>query len=153
MNYMTFLLMTVGVLATGAYELTEWIVRRKGKIAGEAMHKKIILPGLLICLILAIQCRSNLKLSTSWVSMEYIRSGQASDYKQQMELQTKLLTEEGLEDVVVPFVNDVQGPLMQMPVTENPEAWTNTVTREFYGKKSVVAIPREEWQELYGEGK
>ena len=70
-----------------------------------------------------------------------------------MELQTKLLTEEGLEDVVVPFVNDVQGPLMQMPVTENPEAWTNTVTREFYGKKSVVAIPREEWQELYGEGK
>lgn len=153
MNYMTFLLMTVGVLATGAYELTEWIVRRKGKIAGEAMHKKIVLPGLLICLILAFQCRSNLKLSTSWVSMEYIRSGQASDYKQQMELQTKLLTEEGLEDVVVPFVNDVQGPLMQMPITENPEAWTNTVTRKFYGKKSVVAIPREEWQELYGEGK
>ena len=85
--------------------------------------------------------------------MEYIRSGQASDYKQQMELQTKLLTEEGLEDVVVPFVNDVQGPLMQMPVTENPQAWTNTVTRDFYGKNSVVAIPREEWQELYGEGK
>ena len=69
-----------------------------------------------------------------------------------MELQTKLLTEEGLEDVVVPFVNDVQGPLMQMPVTENPQAWTNTVTRDFYGKNSVVAIPREEWQELYGEG-
>ena len=85
--------------------------------------------------------------------MEYITSGQASDYKQQMELQTKLLTNEELEDVVVPFVNDVQGPLMQMPVTENPQAWTNTVTREFYGKNSVVAIPREEWQELYGEGK
>ena len=85
--------------------------------------------------------------------MEYITSGQASDYKQQMELQTKLLTDEELEDVVVPFVNDVQGPLMQMPVTENPQAWTNTVTRDFYGKNSVVAIPREEWQELYGEGK
>lgn len=156
MNYMTFLLMAAGVLATSAYELTDRIagrvVGREETVEG-AMHKKIVLPGLIVCLILAIQCRSNLKLSTSWVSMEYITSGQASDYKQQMELQTKLLTNEELEDVVVPFVNDVQGPLMQMPVTENPQAWTNTVTREFYGKNSVVAIPREEWQELYGEGK
>ena len=40
---------------------------------------------------------------------------------------------------------------MHMPVTENPEAWTNTVTREFYGKKSVKAIPRVEWMELYGK--
>ena len=83
--------------------------------------------------------------------MEYIRSGQASDYKEQMDLQTKLLEDENTEDVVLPFINDVQGPLMHMPVTDNPEAWTNTVTREFYGKNSVVAMERPKWMELYGE--
>ena len=51
-----------------------------------------------------------------------------------MDLQTSLMEREGIEDVVVPFINDVQGPLMQMPVTDNPDAWSNQVTARFYGK-------------------
>lgn len=141
MNYWTFLLTITGVLAVIA-----------DKLAGKK-DRKVVLPGLLICLILVVLCRSNIKICTSWASMEYIRSGQAADYKQQMDLQTELLTDEDTKDVVVPFINDVQGPLMQMPVTANPQEWTNTVTAAFYGKNSVVAIPREEWLELYGEGK
>ena len=79
------------------------------------------------------------------------RSGQAADYRKQMDLQTDLLLDETVSEVVVPFINDEQGPLMHMPVTGDPQAWTNTVTRKFYGKESLVAIPREEWMELYGK--
>ena len=68
-----------------------------------------------------------------------------------MDLQTKLMEYAGTEDVVLPFINDVQGPLMHMPVTANPDAWTNKVTREFYGKNSVVAMERPAWMEIYGE--
>ena len=155
MNYMTFLLMMTGILAILANAIVSLQKDRteKAESLEEAIHKAVVLPGLLVCLVLAVLCRSNVKSSTSWISMEYIRSGQAADYKQQMDLQTALLTDDETEDVVVPFINDVQGPLMQMPVTDNPQEWTNTVTREFYGKKSVIAIPREEWLELYGEGK
>ena len=155
MNYMTFLLMMTGILAILANAIVSLQKDRteKAESLEEAIHKAVVLPGLLVCLVLVVLCRSNVKSSTSWISMEYIRSGQAADYKQQMDLQTALLTDDETEDVVVPFINDVQGPLMQMPVTDNPQEWTNTVTREFYGKKSVIAIPREEWLELYGEGK
>ena len=52
-----------------------------------------------------------------------------------------------VKDVVLPSINDWQGPLMHMPVTDNPEAWTNQKVKEFFGKQSVVAVPREEWQE------
>lgn len=141
MNYMTFLLTGAGMLAILADALAGKMKRAE----------KIMLPGLVFCLVLLVLCRSNLKTSTTWVSMEYILSGQAADYKEQMELQTRLLTDEETKDVVVPFINDVQGPLMQMPVTGDPAGWTNTVTAGFYGKNSVVAIPREEWLERYGD--
>lgn len=81
--------------------------------------------------------------------MTYITSGQASDYKWQMDLQTSLL-ETDETDVVLPFINDDQGPLMQMPVTGDADAYTNYTTADFYQKNSVIAIPRTEWKELYG---
>lgn len=65
--------------------------------------------------------------------------------------QTRLLLDESTENVVLPFINDVQGPLMHMPVIEDTEAFTNSVTSHFYGKNSVVAIPRSEWDEKYGK--
>lgn len=154
MNYLIFLLMGLGLLAVLANSIVGTYKRRKADSSdalNEAIHKAVVLPGLFICLFLMFLCRSNIKSSTSWISMEYIRSGQATDYKEQMDLQTKLLEDENTEDVVLPFINDVQGPLMHMPVTDNPEAWTNTVTREFYGKNSVVAMERPKWMELYGE--
>ena len=61
-----------------------------------------------------------------------------------------LLEKKGVEDVVVPFINDVQGPLMHMPVTGDADRWINRVTADFYRKDSVVAIERPKWEELYG---
>ena len=40
---------------------------------------------------------------------------------------------------------------MHMPVTPNKNAWSNSVTSQFYGKRSVVAIERPVWESLYLE--
>ena len=107
--------------------------------------------GIVLSLVMIILFRSNIKTSTSFVSLFYIVSGQAKDYKDQMDLQTKLMEDENVKDVVLPGINDVQGPLMHMPVTDDPTAWSNMVTAQFYGKRSAAAIERSEWIKLYGE--
>ena len=98
-------------------------------------------------LVILIIGRSNIKDTTDYMCLEYIMTGQARDYKEQMEQFTQLLTDDTVEEVVLPSINDWQGPLMHMPVTEDPEAWTNQTVKEFFGKKSVVSIPRKEWEE------
>lgn len=151
-NYQVFLLMMLGILTVLADKTAGALEKiKKGQDAAGWTHGRIVLPGLFICLILLWPCRGSAKHSTSYQSLIYITSGQAADYKEQMDLQTRLLMDDTVSDVVVPFINDDQGPLMHMPVTADPEAWTNTVTRRFYGKKSLKAIPRQEWMELYGK--
>ena len=144
MNYQMFLLCASGTLLI----ISQYIaVKCHAFIA--RFQSRILVIGFVVCQVLLVIGRSNIKASTLWVSMEYITSGQAVDYKLQMDLQTELLTDENTADVVLPFINDVQGPLMHMPVTADPDAWTNTVTKRFYGKNSVVAMPRSEWEKLY----
>lgn len=115
------------------------------------VYDAILLAGLLLACFGVLICRHDIKKSTDYVCYEYIATGQAADYKEQMKLQTELLLSDEL-DVVLPGINDWQGPLMHMPVTEDASAWTNHVTADFYGKNSVVAIPRAEWIEIYGQG-
>lgn len=147
-NYQVFLLTFSGILLIAAKKLAD-----KSRLSYREFNIKLLLPGIFFCFITSAVCRSNMKESTLWVCLTYITSGQASEYKEQMELQTRLLMDENARDVVIPFVNDVQGPLMQMPVTDDPDAWTNVVTAQFYGKNSVKAMSRLKWQELYGNEK
>ena len=37
-------------------------------------------------------------------------------------------------------------------ITEDADSWINLFYEKYYGVDSVIAIPREEWEELYGEG-
>ncbi len=94
--------------------------------------------------------RGDIKRTAAFLCVDYIRSGQAADFKDQMEFQLSVLLDDTVKDVVLPAVNDAQGPLMHMPLTEDPEAWTNSITKMFYGKNSVVAVPREIWNEMQG---
>lgn len=143
MNYQVFLLMASGELLIIAQQLL-----LKYPIYTQRFYNKIIYGGMFLCFCLLIMGRSNVKTSTLWICMEYIVSGQAMDYKEQMDLQTSLLSDKDTKNVVIPGINDVQGPLMHMPVTGDPDAWTNTVTKNFYGKRSVIAIPRTEWEAI-----
>lgn len=149
-NFQVFMLTAAGILLI----IAEKISKRIKKIWQEKTEKNVLrmigLPVTVFCVLLLFIGRSNIKECTSYVSLMYITSGQAKDYKEQMDLQTRLMEDEDEEDVVIPGINDVQGPLMHMPVTDDKDAWTNTVTAAFYGKRSVVAMERPAWTEMYG---
>lgn len=147
MNFQVFLLTASGILLILANVLSGRIKAKWQEDTDSKTLKMIAVPGIVLCLLLAFFCRSNIKTSTSYVSLIYIVSGQAADYKEQMDLQTRLMEEEGVEDVVVPFINDVQGPLMHMPVTKDSTSFTSWATAQFYGKNSVIAIERPKWIE------
>ena len=149
MNYQCFLLMSMAVLLVLAEFLADYLVCSRNLSSG-FIHRTLVIPGFMVCLFIVVICRGNIKDSTSWKCMEYITSGQAADYKWQMDLQTRLL-ETDEKDVVLPFINDDQGPLMQMPVTDDPESYTSSTTARFYQKNSVIAMPRTEWEERYGK--
>jgi len=149
MNYQCFLLMSMTVFLVLAELLAEYLVYQK-HLSSEYIHKVAVIPGFLLCAFAIIVCRGTIRNSTSWKCMEYITSGQAADYKWQMDLQTSLL-ETDEKDIVLPFINDDQGPLMQMPVTDDPDSYTSSTTARFYQKNSVTAMPRTEWEERYGK--
>lgn len=150
-NYQVFLLAASGILFMIASRLTEVMKKVWKENTGRKVLQTVVVPGMLCCLVLIFFGRSYVKTSTSYVSLVYATSGQAMDYKNQMDLQTRLMEDEDTEDVVIPGINDVQGPLMHMPVTDDKEAWTNTVTARFYGKHSVVSMERPVWIEMYGD--
>lgn len=150
-NFQVFLLAASGILLIIAEKASKKMKSVWREKTGTNVLRVIVLPGIVLCMLLAFICRSNIKESTSYVSLIYITSGQARDYREQMNLQTRLMEDENTRDVVTPEINDVQGPLMHMPITGDEKAWTNTVTAGFYGKHSVVAIERTAWLEMYGE--
>jgi hypothetical protein len=142
MNFQVFLLTASGLMTI----IAQRIVLKLGQSANGRIIKYFYIAGLVVSIFILLIGRSNIKTSTMWICMDYIISGQAADYKEQMDLQTQLLTDDEVDDVILPSINDQQGPLMHMPVTENPDAWTNTVVKNFYKKNSVISIPREEWE-------
>lgn len=123
-----------------------WIAEHRGGKRGNKKTENWLHAGIFAAaLMLVLASRSDLKNSTDYVCLQYIRSGQAADYRAQMEQFTQILTDENVKDAVLPMINNEQGPLMHMPLTENPEAWTNQTVKNFFRKNSVVAIPRDEW--------
>lgn len=87
-------------------------------------------------------CRSTVRDTTFFLCTDYIISGQADDYKAQMEERQEILLDETVVEAELPAMNQDQGPLMHMEVTEDPESWTNRVVRDFYRKSSVVEVER-----------
>lgn len=107
--------------------------------------KKAVCGGLLmLALFLILVEKGTLKSSTSYQCYDYIVSGQADDYKAQMEERLSLLRNPELKNVELPAMNSDQGPLMHMEVMEDPNEWTNTVVKQFFGKESVIEVLRSE---------
>ena len=84
--------------------------------------------------------RSTIKSTTDFVTIEYLRSGQADDYRKQMDEFTSIMTDPSVTDAKVHASNNEQGPLMHMPITDDPDKYTNSVAARFFGKKSVIVI-------------
>jgi hypothetical protein len=89
--------------------------------------------------------------SLDYTCINYIRSGQMADFELQMQERLAILEDTSISDAVVPEMNPEQGPLMHMALLSDPNAYTNKNTELFYGKTSVIAIPREEYLRIYGK--
>lgn len=112
---------------------------------------RYLMPIIFAFAVLAIMFfgRHGVKQYTDYVCLDYYLSGQAHDYKEQMALQRYLMEEDGVDDVVVPEINDYQGPLMHMPIVSDQGNVDNLMTKSFYGKNSCRSLPREQWMEEY----
>lgn len=148
-NYLVFLLTAAFILLMAADGFVTLLKNRKEDSAAKKILWGVVAAGLLVCAAFGLLKRSNIKSCTSYVTLVYITSGQAADFREQMDLQTKLLEDDTVADPVIPGINDEQGPLMHMPVTSDKDAYTNQVTGSFYGKHSVVSIDRWTWMERY----
>lgn len=111
------------------------MVRKKLRIAAVAV-------GVLAFMGILFLCRSTVRETTFFICTKYILSGQADDYKAQMEERQAILLDDSIRDAQLPAMNSEQGPFMHMEVLKDPNGWTNTVVRDFYRKDSVVEIDR-----------
>ena len=101
--------------------------------------ESILVIGGIITLLLVFACRGNIKQTLFYESIEYIARGEAMDYKRQMDSQLSVLLDDTIKEAHLCPTNPEQGPLMHMPVIDNPEAFTNRVVAQFYGKDYVIA--------------
>lgn len=118
-----------------------WMAHKSEKVLDVGkLEKGMILWGavFLFCCFMVWNHKGTIKDTTIFNCYIYLSSGQAQDYRQQMEECKKVLLDDSLKEVYLPPINDDQGPLMHMPVTADAEAFTNRVVCEFYRKKSVL---------------
>lgn len=94
------------------------------------------------CILIAGINKGTLKQTTFYNCLTFLVSGQAADYKMQMEERLAVLLDDTQKDIRLPEMNSEQGPFMHMEIMEDPAAWTNTVMCEFYRKDRVVRIGR-----------
>ena len=100
-------------------------------------------PLMLLCVIWVFLHKGTLKDTTFYECYDFIATGQAADYKAQMDERLKLLLDPSLKEVELPAMNSEQGPFMHMEVLKDPDGWTNTVVAQFFGKDRVVEVPRK----------
>ena len=149
--YFVFILVYVlGVVYLTCY--IKLVVVNKGWRAGkqnsaEKIRFSVILGEILFCIVFGKHLIGNM---TDYICIDFIRSGQLQDFEYQMQERLEILHNPEIDNVVLPEMNDEQGPFMHMALLADPDAYTNKATARFYGKESVIAIPRTEYYELYG---
>lgn len=138
-EYFTFLLtVTASILYCEG-----WIhqkINKSEEDTGKNYRLKILFPSIFILGIIVVWNRSWLSNSTDMQVYEYIVSGQADDFKEQIDSQMEILLDDSIKEAYLCPINDEQGPLLHMPITGNENDFTNRVVRDFYGKDKVVMV-------------
>ncbi len=141
MQYFTFILAgAASIIYTEGWLINYLRDRGKGKFCLEEKCFRIciMLPGICVLGIIVILFRGMLSDSVFNRSLEYVTSGQADDFKRQIRSQMEILLDDTVKEAYLCPINHDQGPLMHMPVTEDPSAFTNQVVAGFYGKDMVI---------------
>lgn len=140
-EYLTFVLCSVMIIGYTEGWLIQKI-KRAGELKGTGEREQhILLPYMAVLMIMLVICRGDIKEMLFFESMEYIVSGQAADFKRQIDSQMEILLDDSVKEAYLCPINPEQGPLMHMPVTEDPEAFTNWAVKKFYGKEKVIMSP------------
>lgn len=138
MEFWTFILTSVLVIGYTEGWILTFLRKRLHLKDTEWCHLHVLLPYVVFFLLAIIVWKSELKETLFYESVEYIASGKAADYKQQMDSQLEILLDDSIKEAYLCPTNDEQGPLMHMPIIENPDAFTNRVVAQFYGKEKVT---------------
>ena len=133
--FQVFILMTI----IGISYMAGYFVHRT-KYEKSVGLKYIWLILVITLCVLTFARRSTIKCTTDFVTIEYLKSGQADDYRKQMDEFTSIMTDPSVTDAKVHASNNEQGPLMHMPITGNPDNFTNNAAARFFGKNSVISI-------------
>lgn len=118
-----------------------WISIKVGNLNMKRIHVFLQCIFVFSMFLLMFFGRNTIKNSTAYEAWEYKKSGRADDFKAQMEYNRTQLLDSNIEDCYLCPINPDQGPLMHMPVVEDEENFTNSVNRNFYGKRKVVVDP------------
>jgi hypothetical protein len=104
-----------------------------------SFRKAVVFPTLALCLVLLIFWRSTLVNDCFFSrAYEYVRSGDAANYKKQMAEYMDILLDDSIEEAILKPVNDKQGPLIHWIVTGDEDSYHNWSYQVFYRKKRVV---------------
>lgn len=106
----------------------------------EKYYSKLILLFIIFLGAMAVWQRSEIRASSDVQIYEYVSSGQAADFKAQIDSQMKILLDDSIREAYLCPINDEQGPLMHMPVTADPDKFTNWATKNYYRKDKVIMI-------------
>lgn len=126
-------------------------INKNSILSPDNYRYRVLFPALIcVTLLCVIFSKHLIGKSLDYCCVNFISSGQLEDFDEQMKERIALLEDPNVSDVVVPEMNYIQGPFMHMALVDDPKNYTNECTALFYGKNSVIAIPREEYYELYG---
>lgn len=147
MVYFTFLLAAfIAILYVEGWMIAQLQKKeKKGKwnhifLSADEYRRKIAMPLLLLCMIITALNPGWFADSVDKQVYDYVSSGQAEDFREQIQSQMEILLDDSVKEAYLVPINDDQGPLMHMPVTADEEAFTNRVVRDFYRKEKVVMI-------------
>ena len=148
-------------LTLGVIYLTGWVKKTLSKrsrkswlLENEKFAQRVRVPFIMIMFLFCLAfSRHLIGNMVDYSCVQYITSGQLADFDKQMKERLAVLEDTSVTDVVVPEMNDQQGPFMHMALLRDSTKYTNWATKLFYGKNSVIALPRDEYDELYGKNK
>lgn len=110
----------------------------KKRFPGGKYRNWVLFPGLLVAVLFLLVDREWIHVCVDREAIEYVVSGQAEDFREQIASQMKILLDDSIKEAYLVPTNPEQGPLMHMPVTTDENAFTNWVVKEFYQKEKVV---------------
>ena len=115
----------------------------KKSIPGAEYRIGVLFPGLLLAALFLLADREWMHTCVDRQAIEYVVSGQAEDFREQIASQMEILLDDSIQEAYLCPINPEQGPLMHMPVTADEDAFTNWVVKNFYRKDKVVMIESE----------